>query len=173
MTTTAGAVAAINAAMDVAADVAEGRLAPAQLTAEAVEACRELVGTVAGAEDPLWPVQLDITRQVLAAGGIPAGELAEWVAVMRTRGPVTPVVHDGGMSGDGVQAMVIDEPRAEVTVYPPGAPLPPGSVVDVGTEAWSDEPMHTLSDDCPCGPTVVSMPGHHERQHGDIPADDA
>lgn len=33
--------------------------------------------------DALWPLQLDVCRAVLAAGGIPPDELAEWLAVAR------------------------------------------------------------------------------------------
>ncbi|MBF6161058.1 flagellar hook-length control protein [Nocardia cyriacigeorgica] len=67
--------------MSVADDVAAGRLSPADLDATLVETCKALVGTVVGPSDPLWSVQVDIARGVLAAGGIPAGELAEWAAV--------------------------------------------------------------------------------------------
>jgi hypothetical protein len=76
---------AINGSMSIAEDIAEGRLDPAALQDRAVAELRELVGTVAGPDDPCWPVQLDITRGVLALGGIPADELAEWLAVARHR----------------------------------------------------------------------------------------
>ncbi|MGH3581786.1 MAG: flagellar hook-length control protein [Mycobacterium sp.] len=76
---------AIEAAMNIADDVAQGRLDPAQLDAQLEAACRELVGTVAGPDDPLWPLQVQIARGVLAAGGIEAAELSEWAAVGRRR----------------------------------------------------------------------------------------
>ena len=76
---------AIKAAMAVAKDVAEGRLSPAQVDDAALEACRSLFGVVAGPDDPLWPLQCEVARQVLAAGGISANELQEWVAVQRRR----------------------------------------------------------------------------------------
>lgn len=211
--TVAETQSAIKSAMSVARDVAEGRIAPAQLAAAAVAECRALFGVVAGVEDPLWALQVDVARQVLAAGGIPVGELAEWLAVAKTResaglpsntdvdsdppastqtheqvfdGVAVPagglttvaIVDTGALAGHPPLDAVTITPdlgpvvQAMVTVYPPGAPLPPGSVVDVGAETWSDEPMHTLSDDCPCGPTVVTVPaGHRERQHGDPPAE--
>ncbi|BBX00919.1 hypothetical protein BST36_29680 [Mycolicibacterium moriokaense] len=77
---------AVDAAVSIADDVTTGRLDPEQLEAEAVKACREVAGTVLGPEDPIWPLQVDIARQVLAIGGaICANELAEWSAVERSR----------------------------------------------------------------------------------------
>lgn len=81
----------ITAAMDVAKDIAEGRRSPADIEADAVEACRELFGVVHGPEDPLWDLHVDVTRQGIAAGAVSADELAEWLAVARTRAGV-PVV---------------------------------------------------------------------------------
>lgn len=83
---------AIKAAASVARDVADGKLAAANLEAAAAAECRALFGTVAGPDDPLWPLQVDIARQVLALDGVPADELAEWLAVARQRNgePVSP-----------------------------------------------------------------------------------
>ncbi|WP_188108865.1 flagellar hook-length control protein [Mycolicibacter arupensis] len=83
---------AIKAAASVARDVADGKLAPADLEAAAAAECRALFGTVAGPDDPLWPLQVDIARQVLALDGVPADALAEWLAVARQRAgePVSP-----------------------------------------------------------------------------------
>ncbi|EHI13167.1 hypothetical protein [Mycolicibacterium thermoresistibile] len=75
--------AAIKSAMAVARDVAEGRLQPDQLDALAADECRALFGTVVGAGDALWELHVDVARQVLALGGVPANELAEWLAVTR------------------------------------------------------------------------------------------
>ncbi|MCF6386535.1 flagellar hook-length control protein [Mycobacterium sp. MBM] len=75
----------VKAAMAVATDVTEGRLQPAAVEAAAVEACRELFGVVHGPGDPLWEVHRDVVRQFLAMGGMPADELAEWLAVQRQR----------------------------------------------------------------------------------------
>lgn len=74
---------AIKAAMAVGRDVAEGRLSPTALEAAAVEECRRLVRQVIGPDDALWPLQLEVARGVLAAGGVPGNELAEWLAVQR------------------------------------------------------------------------------------------
>lgn len=75
----------IKAAMAVAKDVAEGRLDPADLDAMVAEESRAAFGTAVGPQDPLWPVQVDVARQVLALGGLPADELSEWAAVARRR----------------------------------------------------------------------------------------
>jgi hypothetical protein len=76
---------AIKAAASVARDVADGKLDPADLQAQAVAELRELVGTVIGPDDPAWPLQCDIARQVLALGGLTADELSEWAAVFGHR----------------------------------------------------------------------------------------
>lgn len=75
----------VTAAMNIAKDTAEGRLDPAELQQQAVAELRALVVTVAGPDDPVWPVQLDVCRAVLVHGGIPADELDEWAAVARHR----------------------------------------------------------------------------------------
>jgi hypothetical protein len=75
----------ISAAMSVARDAAEGRMLAVDLEATAVAELRELFGTVTGPHDPLWMLQVDVCRAVLAAGGIPADELTEWLAVARQR----------------------------------------------------------------------------------------
>jgi hypothetical protein len=81
----------ITAAASVARDAAEGTLAPAELEAQLVAECRQLFGTVAGEGDPLLPVQIEVARAVLAAGLIPADELAEWLAVARRRESLAPL----------------------------------------------------------------------------------
>lgn len=80
----------VTAAMALARDVAEGRLDPATLQQQAVAECRALAGEVSGPDSPLWSLQVDIARQVLSLGGIPATELAEWAAVFRRRAPEAP-----------------------------------------------------------------------------------
>ena len=60
---TANAVA-IGAAMSVGKDLAEGRLSTEELEREAAERCRELVGTVVGPDDVLWPLQVEVCRGV-------------------------------------------------------------------------------------------------------------
>jgi hypothetical protein len=76
--------AGVDAAMSVAEDVATGRLDTAQLDAAVAAECRALFARVEGPDDPLWELHVEVARQVLAVGGgIPAGELAEWLAVTR------------------------------------------------------------------------------------------
>jgi hypothetical protein len=75
MTITADDV--IRAAASIARDTAEGRLRLGALEHQAVTECRELFGTVSGPDDPIWPLHVDIARQVLALDGVPPHELAK------------------------------------------------------------------------------------------------
>lgn len=104
---------AIKAAMSVAKDVAEGRIAPAQLADVALTECRSLFGAVVGPADPLWTLQAEVARQVLAAGGVPANELQEWLAVQRAREGVQAPVAAGGSWIEQALAAVADEELAD------------------------------------------------------------
>lgn len=73
----------VEAAMSVAEDISAGRLDPVQLEADVVTVCRQLFSDVAGPDDPLWPLQIEVTRAVLARHGRPAAEVAEWVSAAR------------------------------------------------------------------------------------------
>ena len=73
--------AAVDAAMAVAADVADGRVDATDLEQAVVEECRRLFGTVIGPDDPVWELHVQVCRAVLAVGGVAADELAEWAAV--------------------------------------------------------------------------------------------
>ena len=85
---------AIKAALSIADEIADGRLDPTEIEATTTAECRALVGQVIGPTDPLWELQLEVARGVLAAAGLPADELAEWLAVQRaTEG-------DAEVSGD-------------------------------------------------------------------------
>lgn len=75
----------VTAAMGIAKDAAEGRLTPADLEAQLETELRALVGTVIGEGDPLYALQVEIARGVLAICGVPTDELAEWLAVARHR----------------------------------------------------------------------------------------
>lgn len=77
--------AAVVAALSVAEAIGQGTMALDALEETTVAELRELFATVYGPEDPVWPTQLDVARQVLAFGGLGADELAEWVAVQRRR----------------------------------------------------------------------------------------
>lgn len=73
---------AIKAAMAIAAEIAEGKLDPADLAAVTAEEARAAFGRVVGPGDELWPLHVEVFRAVLAVGGaIQANELAEWTAV--------------------------------------------------------------------------------------------
>ncbi|GAS90482.1 hypothetical protein [Mycolicibacterium brisbanense] len=76
---------AVEAAMSLADDVAEGRLSPSDLEAQAVSELRELFGTVVGEGDPLWELHANVARQAVGLGALSADELTEWAAVMRRR----------------------------------------------------------------------------------------
>jgi hypothetical protein len=110
----------IRAAASVGRDVAEGKLAPAALDAAVTDECRELFGAVVGPSDPLWPLHVDVARQVLALGGVPADELTEWRAVARSREPeaskaVTPSEpHQTGAGSDdpGEPVSPADDPHS-------------------------------------------------------------
>lgn len=82
---------AIVASMSVAEDIDAGRLDPATLKRQVVAELSDLVGTVVGPDDPIWELQVQVARGVLAAGGIPADEQAEWLAVSRRRDGVTEI----------------------------------------------------------------------------------
>lgn len=124
---------AIKAASSVARDVADGRLDPADLEATAVAECRALFGTVGGPGDPLWAVHLDVARQVLALDGVPADELAEWLAVARQRaGEPLPSLDPAKTVAEAVEAEPDDQPEpappalavVEPEPVPDAAPVP-------------------------------------------------
>lgn len=81
----------VDAALSVAEDIGAGKLLPGDLEREVVSELTALVGQVVGADDPLFDFQCQVARGVLAVGGIPAVEIAEWAAVQRRR--------EGGGSG--------------------------------------------------------------------------
>ncbi|MCA4726894.1 hypothetical protein [Mycolicibacterium fortuitum] len=78
-------LAAAEAVAVLMTEVTEGTLTGATMTERAADRCRQMFGSVAGSEDPLWPVQLDVARQVLGRGGIAAAELAQWLSAARSR----------------------------------------------------------------------------------------
>ncbi|MGV7518123.1 flagellar hook-length control protein [Mycobacterium kansasii] len=138
---------AIKAASSIARDVADGRLSPTALQDQAVAELREMVGTVVGPDDPAWSLQCDIARQVLALDGVPADELAEWLAVARQRSgeavgtpgpadtppdPVTlpsvahgPETAQSDDADDDPAPDIADEPAVVAVVHPvPTSPRP-------------------------------------------------
>lgn len=127
---------AIKAAASVARDVADGKLSPADLEAQAVAELQRLVGTVVGPGDPVWELQLQIARGVLAADGLSADELREWLAVARHRAgePVSPPDPDettaaveslpsGMLSADSDAAELADADAEQPVVADPEQPV--------------------------------------------------
>jgi hypothetical protein len=126
---------AISAAMGLAEDVADGKLTPAALESQAIEELRELVGTVVGPDDPAWPLQVDVARQVLALDGIPATELAEWAAVARQRAGQADLPPDPPPVSLPSAALSPDSGGAELTEPEPVAePEPVPELADAGPE---------------------------------------
>jgi hypothetical protein len=113
----------IDSALALAEDVHAGKIDPAGLDAELVDECRQLLGQVVGERDPLWPLHVDIARQVLGVGGLPADELSEWLAVARRRAQIVPTPSAGFTAPDmpsGAESAV-SEPHS-----PASGPLQPG-----------------------------------------------
>lgn len=120
---------AIKAAASIARDVADGRLTPADLEHQAVAELHQLVGEVVGHGDPVWPLQVQIARGVLAAGGIPGDELSEWLAVARQRA--------GEAHGQGDPDQIAPEP-----VSVPSVALSPESDGDLAdVDAAPEQPV--------------------------------
>jgi hypothetical protein len=78
-------VAAAEAVAVLMTEVSEGRLTAATMAERAVQRCREVFGQCDGPTDPLWPAHVDLCRAVLGHGGLSASELAQWLAVARSR----------------------------------------------------------------------------------------
>ena len=107
---------AIKAAASVARDVADGKLSPADLEAQAVAECRELFGTVIGEGDALWTLHADVARQAVSLGALSADELSEWAAVMRHKAGEAvepPAPHDDPLPA--VSLASVDESQPEST----------------------------------------------------------
>jgi len=94
MTTPAGAAGhhyaapdpdAVDAVAVLMRQVAEGTLTGAAMAGRAAQRCAEVFGQCDGPTDSLWPAHVEICRAVLGFGGLPAAELAQWLAVARNR----------------------------------------------------------------------------------------
>lgn len=114
-------VAAAEAVVVLMTEVSEGRLTAATMADRAAQRIRELFGECDGPTDPLWPVHVDLCRQVLGHGGLSAAELTEWLAVQRRREtgaePPAPTENDASADTDAAEvdpfADVPDEVMAE------------------------------------------------------------
>lgn len=82
MTTAADIERCVGSLMQLARDLVDGKITPAEVEGPAVDQCRELFAHVAGPRDPLWELQVAVARKVIGLDGIPVAELAEWVAVL-------------------------------------------------------------------------------------------
>ncbi|WKG01393.1 flagellar hook-length control protein [Mycolicibacterium sp. HK-90] len=133
---------AINGAMSIADDVAEGRLSPATLEAQLQTELRALVGTVIGEGDPLFALQVEIARGVLAVGGVPADELAEWLAVARHR------------AGEPVSQPDPDQTPPEPVSLPTVALI----AESVEPEAVTDVPAEPVTEAAPVVPLRLATP---------------
>ncbi|ASW84608.1 flagellar hook-length control protein [Mycobacterium intracellulare] len=111
---------AIKAAASVARDVADGKLSPSDLQAQAVAECRELFGTVVGEGDALWSLHADVARQAVGLGALSPEELREWAAVLdRQRGveqPTEPLEspgpHDDPLRAVSLASVAESEPES-------------------------------------------------------------
>lgn len=142
----------VTAAMGIADDAAQGRLAPATLEAQLETELRELVGVVVGEGDPLFDLQVDIARGVLAVGGVPTDELAEWLAVARHRAGETPEAPDPANDPLPVVLPVSGPHRPETGQL--------DALIDTLAEEADEEAVNTLveSDPVPVAPAVTPLP---------------
>ena len=76
-------VAAAEAVAVLMTEVSEGRLTAVMMADRAVARCREMFGHCDGPTDVLWSVHLEICRAVLGHAGLPANEVAQFLAVAR------------------------------------------------------------------------------------------
>ncbi len=113
--------AAVTAALQIAEDVTAGQLDVTAMDALVLAECRNLFARVVGPGDPLWELHVEVARQVLAVGGgIPVGELAEWVAVYRAAeaDEVVPAAQPGvaGRGPSWIEAALAQDLGADVEV---------------------------------------------------------
>lgn len=124
--------------------VSEGTLTAATMAEAAVARCREVFGTCDGPTDPLWPVHVDICRAVLGHGGLPASELAQWLAVARSR--ENPDAHQfaSGSSLSGPHSPDSGDAETESGTQPESV-VPEVDTVDT-TDILADIPHEVLAE---------------------------
>ena len=111
--------AAVTAALQIAEDVTAGQLDVTAMDALVLAECRDLFARVVGPGDPLWELHVEVARQVLAVGGgVPVGELAEWVAVYRAAeaDEVAPAPEVAGRGPSWIEAALAQDLGADVEV---------------------------------------------------------
>ena len=101
-------------AVEIAKDVAAGRLNPFDMEGELLAEMRKLFAFVDGPDDPLWEIQMGVARGILGLDGIPYNELCEWAAVHKDRpageAPVRTV------DWDAVQERIVASIRADLLI---------------------------------------------------------
>jgi hypothetical protein len=158
----------VKAAMSIATDAAEGRLDPAQLEHQAVGELSALMLIEPDAGSDLEALQAESARRVLARGGIPTDELAEWLAVQRRReNPDAATDGQGGAEPPPGADVLTDADSNALELYsgesgtaPADADLEP-RLVEVLAALAADpkptdaEPAPVENAGCKCRPTPI------------------
>lgn len=171
-TSTSTSEGVVKAAMSIARDAAEGKLDPARLDERLADELGRLFSDVVGQDDSLWPLQLDVARQVIALGGVPADELNEWAAALRHRDAEPssePQPYDD--APEAVSSLSVD------LIAQDDDPL--DADANVETQPAAAEPGSSAEDGCDCastGPATItladgrSVPAHRVAARGrDLP----
>ncbi|WP_409437217.1 hypothetical protein [Mycobacterium sp. SMC-14] len=142
-------VAAAEAVAVLMTEVSEGRLTAAAMADRAAARCREVFGQCDGPTDPLWPVHVDLCRAVLGHAGLPASELAQWLAVARNRENPGGMVHrpPGSVSslyGPHSRDSGGADTAAEIDAKPVATELDTVDTVDV--DEFADVPREVLAE---------------------------
>ncbi len=159
---------AVDAVAVLMRQVAEGTLTGAVMASQAAQRCREVFAVCDGPTDPLWPAHVEICRSVLGFGGLPAAELAQWLAVARNREdpegstlrPPAPSSSDNephNRDYDGVDDDADPEPK------PPVSELDTLDITDM-LETLADIPRDVLAEAEAAAWAVIDR---HRREAGD------
>jgi hypothetical protein len=152
MTTPARLVPDVVAAEAVAVlmtEVSEGRLTAATMADRAAQRCRDVFGQCDGPTDPLWLVHVDLCRAVLGHGGLPASELAQWLAVARC--------HENPGAA-AAEALSLDNGDADPDADP---------AVDPEDDDLADVPRDVLAEAESAALAVIDRFRRQEGQHDD------
>lgn len=166
-------VAAAEAVAVLMREVTEGRLTSATMADRAVQRCREVFGQCDGPTDPLWSVHVEICRSVLGHTGLPASELAQWLAVARNHenpgdagtspsGSVPSLSERYSADSDGPDA------DAEVGLKPVAPELDTVEPVDAADDdELADIPREVLAEAEAAALAVIERYRLQQRQDGD------
>lgn len=154
-------------AMRLARDAAEGRIDPDDMVPAFLDETRELCGQVIGPGDPMWTVQVEITRDVLGLGGIPYDEMVAYVEIARQRsGPWVELGDPPVGIHDAARSAVPEGDRPEETVSPVSVDYGP-ETVPVEPEPWDDEPDEAEAE--PTEPVMVEQTTSAQRSYRVLP----